>query len=181
MRKKLKNNKPYWNDKLYDLWCKMSQSEKFISKFRGPRHIREFLRREYIYKRNIFDKTLRKTEREYNRQVIDNMEEVCTSNPREFSKLLNKLGTRKCTDIPVKVYTEEGQHTDNIESVLDNWHQDFKTLLNRPGDVGVDDNFYNECIQEKDDLEQNNLDITPELNVPITLEKILIFVSELKN
>ncbi len=64
----------------------MSQSEKFYSKFRGPRHIREFLRREYINKRNIFDKTLRKTEREYNHQVIDNIEKVCTSNPREFSK-----------------------------------------------------------------------------------------------
>ncbi len=21
IRKKLKNSKPYWNDKLYDLWC----------------------------------------------------------------------------------------------------------------------------------------------------------------
>ncbi len=33
----------------------------------------------------------------------------------------------------------------------------------------------------KDDLEQNNLDITPERNVPITLEEIQIFVSKLKN
>ncbi len=81
IRKRLKNSKPYWNDKLYYLWCKMSESERFYSKFRGPRHIREFLIREYVYIRNIFDKTLRKTEREYNRQVIDNIEEVCTSNP----------------------------------------------------------------------------------------------------
>ncbi len=36
IRKKLKNSKHYWNDKLYDLWCKMSQSEIFYSKFRGP-------------------------------------------------------------------------------------------------------------------------------------------------
>ncbi len=34
--KKLKNNKPYWNDKLYELWCKMGQPEKFYSNFRGP-------------------------------------------------------------------------------------------------------------------------------------------------
>ncbi len=34
--KKLKNSKPYWNDKLYDLWCKMNESETFYSKFRGP-------------------------------------------------------------------------------------------------------------------------------------------------
>ncbi len=108
IRKKLKNSKPYWNDKLYDLWCKMRQSEKFYSKFRGPRHKREFLRREYIYKRNIFDRTLRKTEREYNCQVIDNIEEVCTSNAREFSKLLKMLDPRKCTEIPLKVYNEEG-------------------------------------------------------------------------
>ncbi len=105
---------------------------------------------------------------------------MCSSNPREFSKLLKGLDPRKCTEIPLKVYNEEGQLKDNIERVLDNWHQDFKTLLNRPGDVGFDDNFYNECIQEKYDLEQNNLVITPELNVPITLEEIQKFVSKLK-
>ncbi len=54
-------------------------------------------------------------------------------------------------------------------------------MLNRPGDVGFNDNFYNECIQEKDDLEQCNLDITPQLNLPITLEEIQIFVSKLKS
>ncbi len=135
----------------------------------------------YLNKRNIFDKTLRKTEREYNRQIIDNIVEVCTSNQKEFSKLLKRLGPRKCTEIPLKVYNEDEQLTDNIESILDNWHQDFKTLLNRPGDVGFDDNFYNECIQEKVDLEQNNIDINREMNVPITLEEIQIFVSKLKN
>ncbi len=67
----------------------MSQSEK---------NIKELLIKEYIDKRNIFDKTLRKTEREYNHQVIDN-NEVFTLNPRENSKLLQKLGSRKCTDI----------------------------------------------------------------------------------
>ncbi len=45
-------------------------------------------------------------------------------------------------------------------------------MLNRPGDVGFDDNFYNECIQEKDNLEPNNLDMTTE---PITLEDIKIW------
>ncbi len=100
--------------------------------------------------------------------------------PVEFSKLLKRLSPRKCTEIPLKVYNEEGQLTDNIESVLDNWHQDFKTLLNRPGDVGFNDNFYNQSIQEKDDLEQNNPDITAKLIVLITLEEIQIFVSKLK-
>ncbi len=57
---------------------------------------------------------------------------MCTSNPKEFSKLLKRLGPRKCTEIPLKIYNEGGQLTYNIESVLDNWHQDFKTLLNRP-------------------------------------------------
>ncbi len=46
-----------------------------------------------------------------------------------------------------------------------------RSLLNRPGDVGFDNNFYNVCIKKKDGLEQNNPDITPELNVPITLRK----------
>ncbi len=60
-----------------------------------------------MFIKEIYLIKLRKTEREYNRQVIDNIEEVCTSNPREFSKLQKRLGPRKCTEIPLKVYNEE--------------------------------------------------------------------------
>ncbi len=29
---------------------------------------------------------------------------------------------------------------------LDKWHQDDKVLLNRTGNVGLDDNYYNKCV-----------------------------------
>ncbi len=46
-----------------------------------------------------FDKTRRKNERQYNQNVIYNIE-VCITNQRGFSALLKRLGPRKCSDIP---------------------------------------------------------------------------------
>ncbi len=65
-RKHLKNSKPFWNEELYVLWKKLSESERIFSKFRAHQHVKERLRRYYINNRNIFDKVLHQTEREYN-------------------------------------------------------------------------------------------------------------------
>ncbi len=180
IRKKLKNCKPYWNDELYNLWLQMSNAEKTYSKFKGPRNIREILRREYVTKRKCFDKTLRKNERHYNQKVIDNIEEVCTTNPREFSALLKRLGPRKCSDIPFKVYNDAGQLVSDIDTVLNTWKTSFHGLLNRPESVDFDDDFYNECMQQKIEMEQDDHDINPDLNAPITLAEIQSFVRKLK-
>ncbi len=53
IKKSLKNSKPYWNQQLYDLWFKMSISEKDYSSFKGHRNIREMMRENY---RSIFDR-----------------------------------------------------------------------------------------------------------------------------
>ncbi len=84
----MKNSKPDWNQNLYDLWIIMSRAERAFSTFRGPRHIRENLGRQFRFDRNIFDKALRKAEWEYNHEVVSDIEKVCTSNPRDFGLIL---------------------------------------------------------------------------------------------
>ncbi len=35
-----------------------------------------------------------------------------------------------------------------MDEVLGNWKHEFETLLNRPRDIGFDNTFYDECVQE---------------------------------
>ncbi len=69
---------------MYLLWKKLSESERIFSKLRGQGHVIERLGRNYINDRKIFDKVFHKTEREYNRKVVSEIEEICTTDPREF-------------------------------------------------------------------------------------------------
>ncbi len=62
----------------------MSRAERSISKYMGPRYIKENLRWQFVFNRNIFDKTLSKVEREYNHKVVSEIEKVSTSNTRDL-------------------------------------------------------------------------------------------------
>ncbi len=56
-------------------------------------------------------KYVHKTEREYNRKVVSEIEEICTTDPREFWPNIKKLGPTKCNTVPMKVYSENGDLT----------------------------------------------------------------------
>ncbi len=45
IRKHLENSKPFWNEELYLLWKKLSESERIFNMFRVQRHVKERLRR----------------------------------------------------------------------------------------------------------------------------------------
>ncbi len=101
-------------------------------------------------------KTLRKTERQCNQKVIDNIEDVCTTNPRKVSAYFKRLGPRKCSDIPFKIYSDSGQLVSDIDSMINTFKTSNKGLLNRSETVDFDVDFYNKCMQQKIDMEQDN-------------------------
>ncbi len=82
--------------------------------------------------RKIFDKALHKTEREYNRKVISEIEEICTTDIGEIWAHIKRLGPRKCNTELMKVYSENGDLTSDIYigKVLNKYKQDFSSLLN---------------------------------------------------
>ena len=63
--KRLKIKRPYWNDTLTQLWKDMCLKKKNIIRYNGNRNIRADLKREYCNSRDTFNKTLRRSEREY--------------------------------------------------------------------------------------------------------------------
>jgi hypothetical protein len=137
------------------------------------------LRKDFISKRKCFDKVLRKTEREYNKNVIDNIELVCTDNPRQFWRYLKNLGSRPKPSI---VYDDSGSVVYELSAVLDKWKNEFCCLLNRPDSNLFDNEFFDLCQREKSQIlnESENNDNTT-LNHEFSTGEFKKAIKRLKN
>ena len=62
----------------------MTQCEKDFRNFKGHRNIKNNLRHLFHNARNSFDKLLRKCERNYNNNVISNIEHLGKNNHKQF-------------------------------------------------------------------------------------------------
>ena len=158
-RKRYKNHKPFWNDELTLAWKEMSNAEKTFRKIINNRALSKVKRHEFLTKRKLFDKLLRSTERNYNRKKAFEIEEINTSNPTEFWKQISRLGPKKSTNIPLKVYDDQGNIVDDKDQVLDSWKNEFSNLYNLPeGQSSIfDDEFYNDLSVKLQDIKQYEL------------------------
>ena len=162
-RKHYKNHKPFWNNELTKAWKLMASSEKeyIQNKHRGL--ISRNLYQDFIYKRKLFDRLLRNTERNYYRQKALEIEHINTSNPVEFWKCINSLGPKRKTSIPMQVYTRdalgETDKTSDPEIVLNTWKRDFYNLYNMSTDVNseIDDEFHSRVSASLPDIKEFEL------------------------
>ena len=118
--------------------------------------------------RNSLHKLLRKCERNYNNNIISNIEHLGKNNHNQFWNTIKQLGPKK-KDIPLKV-EKESNIVSNVENVLNVWKNDFEQLYNPPTQ-SVDHEFVNFVNDEKTHLEIsfNNIQNTNDvLNSPIT-------------
>ncbi len=183
-RRKNTPYKPYWNSDLSGLWKTAHEKELIYTRFRGRRAIKETLRRDFILARRKFDKLLKKRQRNYRRGVLIEIETVNTTDPRQFWKMLKKLGPNRKNQIPWEVYDENGQINCNKEYVLNKWKNDYNTLYNENNDV-YDDRFRDEILNSKAHLERGMQDPLYEsnrmLNQPITLDEVKKAVTRAKS
>ena len=157
----------------------MVDSEKAYRKFKDHRNIKNILKSQFIRLQSVFDKFLRKSEREYNNKVINNLESVNRDNPREFWKKIKQLGPRR-SNIPFKV-ENNGVLTSDPETVLSTWKNDFQQLYN-PNIENVDQSFITEIEIEKARLEKEiNNNEGSQLNVPISISEVQKAIRLCKN
>ena len=90
LRKKFKSYKPFWNSELTSLWKDMCHKERSARCLTSNLQHKKSLRMKFSTARKTFDKRLRYYERQYNKNIIANIETVSSSNPREF---LQKIKT----------------------------------------------------------------------------------------
>ena len=153
VRKKFKSYKPYWCDELTELWIKYRDSEKEFKLAKGVQSKRNILYNKFRECQKMFDKELRKREREYNKGKALELETVDINNPRLFWKTIQGLGPRKSKNIPQKVHNNVGV-TSNIDVVLQTWKADFASLYNKPVSMQMNESYQN-FLQLKAELERN--------------------------
>ena len=180
-RKHYKNHKPFWNSDLTDTWKTMVKAEKMFTNSIRNTGLSKSLRKDYLSKRKIFDKLLRKTERQYYRDKALEIESINTSNPTEFWKYVNSLGPKRKSNIPMEVYDKcDSENVIKItdkQAVLDRWKDDFHGLYNMPDDTQstFDSSFYNEIKSNIPIIQKAELNACHDLyeyNAPFTLDEI---------
>ena len=183
-RRKNTPYKPYWNNELSALWKAAHDKELLYTKYKGRRAVKESLRKDFISARNQFDKLLKRRQRNHRRGVLIEIERVNTSDPREFWKMLKKLGPNRKDSIPWEVYDDNGQVQHNKDSVLNKWKTDFSNLLNDNAGI-YDDRFKAEVLSNKSHMERGMLDplyvSDIDLNRPIEIDEVRKAVGRTKN
>jgi len=184
LRKKFKYHKPFWNDELTRLWKVMRDAEKLYTKsLNSPHSVKQMLRKNFLESQHQFDKYLRYTERTYFKNLAENLENINTTNPKEFWDHINRLGPRKKTEIPMRVYNEQGDILSDVDQVLKKWEMDFSSLYNSNDNTTTDFDaqFYEELLREKLDLENSNQNVTGDINNSISENELRYAIRKLKN
>ena len=186
VRRKYKPDKPFWDDDLRLLWETMHEKEKQWCRYKGEnKHTKQKFKIDFIYARKCFDKHLRLLERRYNRGLLVELDEVCTSNPTLFWNQLKNIGPKQSSKIPEEVMTGETLITDQ-DTVLQSWRDDFSSLYNIPPESrNFDETHKNYCCASKEQMESNMLDplYIPNqvLNKNFTFEEVKFHVTKSKN
>ncbi len=186
-KKKFKVSKPFWNNELTEMWKIMHENEKLFCKYKGKsRREKDKLFHTYKVSLKEFDKKLRFFERKYNEGLTQNIEEACLYDQKTFWQYVKKVGPGKNSKIPLEVLNEDGTVNNNVTDVLSKWSEDFSKLYNNVDhESNFDDKFYDECISQKEHIENNMKDPLYEqnkvLNAGISLEEVRKCVLKSRN
>ncbi len=176
--------KPYWNNYLRTLWREMCVKEKEFLKFKGPNHIKQLFRKRFTDSSSVFHRELRKAERTYNRHVQENIESICTENPKQFWNYIKKLGPQFNSEIPEEVYDDDGNLVTDLDIVFDKWKKDYENLY-KPNNENFNESFYREIIDLLRTAENRMKDplYVPNqyLNKNISTDEVNNIIDKLKN
>ena len=136
---KKRRNKPYWNDKLGQLWADARDNEtQYLKSKRNTKDTRD-LHCEFQHKRKIFDVALRRAQQQYNNEQGQRIDTLCTDNPREFSNEKDKLG-------PDRPHSNTSESVKLSDIILQRWN-DFHSLYNSPRDT-ENTQFFDAAIEQ---------------------------------
>ncbi len=69
--------------------------------------------------------------------------------------MLVKLGSRKSQEMPKEIVDENGILINDIYTVLGKWKTCYNCPYNKHNIGNFDDVFYNECMEDSENLEEN--------------------------
>jgi uncharacterized OsmC-like protein len=161
----------------------MNKSETDFIQFKRKRELKLMLK----VAQDVFDKQLKKTTRDHYRNKINRLDEINTSNPKEFWDTIKQLGPRKNKDIPMKVKIDENQYETRPNEVLTKWKNDFYALYNPETNAlnHFDNAFYEDALSYKHHLERETMSVNymqnDYINRAIDFGEIAAAAEKLKN
>ncbi len=153
--------KPWWTDKLTELWNVNCDAEREWSKVVGVEKIR--LKANMRAAQKVFDKQVNNAKRAYWQKNQEELMQLNSPDPKEFWKRIGKIdmAVERRTNIPWEVVNEEGLIVTYEREVLDKWKNDYFGLLN-----------FNHHTDALDDPINVTTSIPAGIKNPITLEEI---------
>ena len=95
----------------------MCRLEKYYLKKCHSRQEKQRARADYKIARNNFYKHLRKCQRNHKKNLINEIENINTANPKQFWNHIKSLGPHGKQEIPTTVMIN-GNHTSEIDTVM---------------------------------------------------------------
>ena len=129
--KKRRTRKPWWNDKLTELWNVVCVTERNWLKCTAKSDKSKF-KSTYVPSRKSFDREVQRSKRLYWFNFQRDLISKCNSDNASFWKTIGKVGvghTQKRL-IPMEVVLDDGCISHETVVVLDKWRRDFSSLLN---------------------------------------------------
>ena len=180
--------KPWWNDELKTLWKKARNSEKILYKAKKDNtrswEIQE-LRENFKENRANFDRVFQKEKRKYYRQWQIKLEKLDVNNPKVFWDEINKLKPKIKSEIPMEVYDDQGNVTNDLVYVVNKWKAEFEKLYcvceNEEGNYDL---LFLQVLKEglrvkEIDLELHSID--KHFNRRITIDEVKKVIVKSKN
>jgi len=114
---------------------------------------------------------------------MDEIDEVCTKNPRDFWKYIKSLGPTRKNEIPMKVRVGDDLITEE-KVVLAKWGEEFEKLYNPNPNINFDAQLYKEISEIISEKEREMSDAgyveNVEINGEILMEELSKMSQKLK-
>lgn len=129
-KRKRKFGKPWWSDRLTELWTTMCNKESLWLKANGRANKRR-LKTDYVSARKAFDHEVQKAKRLHWYSLQREVLTEAVSNDPNFWKTIGRLGINqeKRKKIPMEVLTDDGTVSNDVNVVLEKWKSSFSTLF----------------------------------------------------
>ena len=177
----LRSPKPFWNNELKLLWEEVRKTECEYVKAKGLGS--NAARNRFKAAQHQFDKVYRREKRRFQRAKLNELDLTVTRNPKEFWKLLKRLGPQKNMAIPLEVIDDHNNIITDKDFVIQKWKSDFEKLFSSPINLdneAFDEMFYRSCMNNINAL-QENVNCLPGLNHEITEVEVRKVISNSKN
>ncbi|CAG2258008.1 unnamed protein product [Mytilus edulis] len=129
--KRRRIKKPWWTDKLTQLWNNVCVAEKAMLGSKSDSRKRQ-CRIEFIDKRKTFDREAQRAKRTHWRKQMVEIDDMETTNHSEFWKKIGRIGvgTERRKLIPMSVQLPDGTIAHGREAVVSEWKRAYCSLLN---------------------------------------------------